>query len=91
MIGFMSVRRGDRVRRLLAESAVMDLYVVKVDEQLIYAALTDAIDPETQPGLVWTFDRATGIEEDEELDWGILKGRSGSRLVYVLPNERDMS
>lgn len=79
-IGFMAVKRGDRVRRMLADVAPMDLYVVKVDERLIYGALSESVDPED----CWTFDRATGVEEDEELGWGILKGISGSRLTEIL-------
>lgn len=80
VIGFMNVKRGDIVRRQLGGVVPMDLYVVKVDEKLIYAAVTEAIDPEKQPGEVWTFDRATGLEEDEELGWGIAQGHTGSAL-----------
>jgi hypothetical protein len=87
-IGFMAVKRGDRVRRMLADSIPMDLYVLKVDERLIYTSVSDAIDPDRNSGSVWTFDRATGIEEDEDLGWGIMQGISGSRLVQILKKEK---
>lgn len=83
-IGFMAVKRGDRVRRMLADTIPMDLYVVKVDERLIYATISESISPDNNSAPMWTFDRATGIEEDEQLGWGILRGVSGSRLVAVL-------
>lgn len=83
-IGFMAVKRGDRVRRMLADVVPMDLYVVKVDEKLIYASVSEAVDPVQSPGMVWTFDRATGMEEDEELGWGVRRGVSGSRLTQIL-------
>jgi len=78
-IGFMAVKKGDRVRRVLAESTSMDLDVVRVDERLIYCGA------EVNGAFAgWTFDRATGVEEDEDLGWGILKGTSGSRLTEIL-------
>jgi hypothetical protein len=83
-IGFMNVKPGDRVRRVLAEQVPMDLYVVKVDERLIYGALSGSVDPDKSSGSVWTFDRATGIEEDEDLGWGMRYGTTGSRLIGVL-------
>lgn len=84
-IGFMNVKRGDRVVRLLAETSPQQLYVVKVDERLIYAALSDSVDPDDGTGApVWTFDRATGVEEDDDLQWGMRYGITGSRLIEVL-------
>lgn len=29
---------------------------------------------------MWTFDRKTGAEEDEDLQWGVKYGRTGSTL-----------
>lgn len=31
-------------------------------------------------GLGWSFDRETGVEEDEDLQWGVKYGRTGSYL-----------
>ena len=78
-IGFMAVKKGDRVRRLLGGQVPMDLTVTHVDGRLIYAGaeLNGAF-------MGWTFDRATGIEEDEGLGWGVRHGKSGSRLVEIL-------
>lgn len=67
-VGFTHVQPGDTVVRLLAERVEMELLVDKVDEQLIHCG-------------AWTFDRVTGIEEDEELGWGVKFGASGSRLI----------
>lgn len=88
-IGFMAVKRGDRVRRMLADAVPMDLYVVRVDERLIYAALSESVSPTDEEAAVWTFDRATGIEEDEDLGWGILRGVSGSRLTEILSRKEE--
>ena len=72
---------GDRVRRLLSETVPMDLYVVKIDEKLIYCARTPG---ESDPGWIWTFDTTYGIEEDPDLGWGVESGITGSRLIGAL-------
>ena len=76
VIGFMNVKRGDIVRRMIGGEIPMDMIVLKVDERLIYAAPSSAVKPEEG----WTFDRATGLEEDDDLGWGIMKGKTGSAL-----------
>lgn len=32
----------------------------------------------------WTFDLATGVEVDDDLEWGPKYGQSGSRLIAVI-------
>ena len=71
----MHVKVGDIVLRMLAGEVPMKLRVTKVDELLIHCAALDA------PVDGWTFDRATGVEEDEDLRWGVRFGRTGSYLV----------
>lgn len=73
---FRSVEVGDTVTRMLGgEGGVeMKLKVTKVDENLIYCGFDD-------PAQAWTFDRATGIEEDPDLGWGVESGVTGSYLV----------
>lgn len=82
-VGFMNVKRGDKVTRLLAEKVPMELTVVRVDESLIWATSDGWVDknPDEEPGNFWTFDRATGVEEDDDLGWGVARGVTGSRLV----------
>lgn len=86
MEGFMHVKPGDRVLRLMAETAEMDLIVKQVGENLIWATLEEwlNLDPLDHPGNYWTFDRRTGVEEDPDLGWGLKYGVTGSRLVKVL-------
>jgi hypothetical protein len=66
---FFHVKAGDRVTRVMGGSIIMELLVTRVDDHLIHC------------GGGWTFDRETGIEEDEELGWGVRFGLTGSRLV----------
>jgi hypothetical protein len=42
------------------------------------------LDPDENPGNYWTFDRGTGVEEDEGLGWGVSFGATGSMLVNVV-------
>lgn len=70
---------GDRVTRLLAETALMELVVTKVDDELIYCGVPGT--PMMNPEHGWTFDRKTGYEVDEDLSWGPGHGITGSRLV----------
>jgi hypothetical protein len=65
---FEQVKIGDIVYRNLA-GTIMNLEVTNVDDTLIY----------TKGG--WTFDRKTGMEEDELLGWGVQFGITGSYLV----------
>ena len=55
---------------MLAGVARMELTVDRVDERLIHA----------KGG--WTFDRQTGAEVDEDLNWGPHYGVTGSFLVH---------
>ncbi len=66
---FEDVKVGDTVLRLLSDQNIpMHLKVTAVDDRLIHCG-------------PWTFDRGTGVEEDEELGWGVKFGRTGSRLA----------
>ena len=67
----MDIKVGDSVGRQLGEGgSIMWLTVTEVDDDLIYCNL-------------WTFDRKTGAEVDDELQWGPEYGRSGSFIVRV--------
>lgn len=68
MSDFLHLKAGDPVIRVLGESVRMPLIISEVTETQIICGL-------------WTFDRATGVEEDPELGWGVAFGKSGSRLV----------
>lgn len=67
----MNVKAGDTVLRNLA-GIPMKLRVTVVTAELIVCG-------------PWTFDRATGIEIDDELDWGPKYGRSGSYIRELAP------
>lgn len=73
---FSDVKVGDEVTRLLAGELPNRLKVKAVTETLIECEVPGF---PSAPG--WTFDRKTGIEEDDELGWGVKYGRTGSYLV----------
>ena len=68
---FTEVKEGWIVSRDMG-GAVMKLGVTSVDERFIYCGPI---------GFGWKFDRATGIEVDEDLGWGPQFGKVGSYLV----------
>lgn len=76
VVDFRDVKVGDTVTRMLGGQGgvEMQLTVTKVDEKLIYCGFAD-------PAQAWTFDRATGIEEDPDLGWGVESGVTGSYLI----------
>lgn len=65
---FRDLQVGDTVTRMLAGTIPMELTVTEVDDTLIHCG-------------PWTFDRATGVEEDSDLNWGVAYGVTGSFLV----------
>lgn len=74
MADFTHVKVGDIVTRMLGGKVPSKLTVTHVSHKLIHCATPDGTDE-------WTFDRATGVEEDTELRWGVKFGFSGSYLV----------
>ena len=73
---FSHIKVGDKVRRNLG-GVIMDLRCTELDAKFIYCGA---------PGIGWKFDRKTGGEVDEELEWGTknefgMTNRTGSRLV----------
>lgn len=64
---FTNIKVGDTVIRLLAESIRMELAVTAITDNRIICG-------------PWTFDRSTGGEIDEELEWDGVT-HSGSRLI----------
>lgn len=69
---FFDVKPGDMITRLFYGNE-MTLKVAAVDDTLIYA----------EGG--WTFDRATGFEEDAELGMGVAFGVTCSQLIKDKP------
>ena len=67
-MSFKDIKVGDLVIRLLAGKVPHKLKVTAVDDDLIVCG-------------AWTFDRETGVEEDDELGWGRKHGISGSYLT----------
>lgn len=65
---FEYVKPGDVVTRMLAGVVPMKLKVAAVTDKIIDCG--------------WTFDRITGAEIDEDLDWGPPPKHTGSYLVY---------
>jgi hypothetical protein len=66
---FSHIKVGDKVKRNLG-GVIMDLYCTERDAKFIYCGA---------PGIGWKFDRHTGSEVDEELEWDNV--RTGSRLM----------
>lgn len=65
---FKHVKVGDIVHRDFS-GKIYQIRMTAVDDKLITA------------GMGWQFDRETGVEEDEVLQWGVKYGRTGSRIV----------
>lgn len=61
---------GDTVTRMLAGSLPMELKITELTDTLIVCG-------------PWTFDRKTGAEIDEDLDWGPPPKRTGSYLKEI--------
>jgi len=67
----MDIKVGDKVGRQMGnDGPIMWLTVTEVDDELIHCNL-------------WPFDRKTGAEVDDDLQWGPAYGRSGSFIVRV--------
>jgi hypothetical protein len=83
--------QGDTVIRLIAGELEMPMRVLKVEAELISCTPLD-LDPDDalERGLIWTFDRTTGIEVDDGLEWGPRWQRTGSELVATNPDEREL-
>jgi hypothetical protein len=70
-VSTMDIKVGDRVGRQMGnDGPIMWLTVTDVDEEIIHCNL-------------WTFDRETGAEIDDKLQWGPKYGRTGSFIVRV--------
>lgn len=81
----MDVKEGDKVVRLIGGGKVwMTMRVVKVTEDRIICAADNPPAPIPDEALdeLWQFDKATGVEEDEYLGWGVKFGVTGS---YIKP------
>lgn len=73
---------GDRVERWMGSGDQAQMWmlmeVVDVREKVVECAAVEPHGALRRFG--WTFDRATGAEEDEDLQWGVAHGRTGSYL-----------
>lgn len=74
--GYLKV--GDTVTRMVGDGPFMQMKVTAVTEDLITCAAIH------KDGRLfygdWTFDRATGVEEDADLGWGVKYGVTGTYL-----------
>ena len=79
MANFFHLKSGDRVLRLI-DGRLMAMVVREVCPTVIIcdACLGDGVLPGG-----WEFDRETGIEEDEELGWGVKYSKSGSVSLFL--------
>lgn len=77
------LKPGDITICLLAGTIPMPMRVLRVDRDVIYCGPGQATAALATPrGYVWTFDRATGAEIDDDLCWGPRYGITGSFLVF---------
>lgn len=67
---------GEIVTRMLAGSVPMQLRISRVTETSLFCKPPDAPDFPDE----WEFDKATGAEIDDYLQWGPKFGRTGSFL-----------
>ncbi|OAI41263.1 hypothetical protein AYO40_03520 [Planctomycetaceae bacterium SCGC AG-212-D15] len=70
------IKPGDIVLRAVGESVMMAMKVTGITEDLIICGS-------------WKFDRETGMEEDEDLGWGVAHGRTGTKLVLANKHDND--
>jgi hypothetical protein len=76
---FEHLKIGDRVDRYHGSGFFMEMEVVDHSNNLIVCAAITA----DGKGLVmggWTFDTKTGAEEDQDLEWGVKYGATGTYL-----------
>lgn len=79
---FKDLKVGDRVhRRMGHDGPTMEMQVVKVTDDLIECGAVNKDGSIEKLG--WTFDRETGVEEDEELGWGKKFGVTGTYLERI--------
>lgn len=66
------IKVGDKVTRTLAGTVKMELFVTEITDSTIICGW-------------WTFDKSTGAEIDEDLDWGPPPKMTGS--VIEIPKD----
>ncbi len=73
----MTLKVGDKVMRMLGgpKGVPHELWVTSITDTEIYCG-------------AWTFDRATGVEIDEDLGWGPKHGVTGSYLILDPTREK---
>lgn len=80
MTQIKDLKKGDKVKRVIGpdDEAWMDGTVMQVLTHVVVVAMpgTEGWPPEQ----LWTFDRETGAEEDETLQWGVKYGVTGSKI-----------
>lgn len=95
-VGFMDITQlkpGDFVTRLLANTIPVPMRVVRVDDIVVCCTQRDIpSEVALRRGLIWTFDKETGAEIDDDLGWGPAHGVTGSQLLPTAgPLARDHS
>ncbi len=86
----MALKEGDKVIRLLGGDLKMPMRVVKVTKDRIFCnAIKASPIPDGALDDLWQFDRATGVEEDASLGWGVSFGRTGSFLSEPIMENDD--
>lgn len=78
-MSFDYLKVGDRVKRYHGSGFFMDMEIVEIKDNLLVCAAVE----KKGGGLFmggWTFDIETGMEVDEDLEWGPKHGGSGTYL-----------
>lgn len=81
------LKKGDKCIRNLAGIPMLG-YVMEVEEKVLKFASYDTMHWPIDE--LWTFDRETGAEEDEVLEWGVRFGRTGSVLILKEWTDEDL-
>lgn len=83
-MAFEHLKAGDRVDRYLGgDKFFMEMEVVEIRGNLLVCAAVHREKDGTITGLFrggWTFDRKTGVEEDDDMEWGVKYGATGTYL-----------
>jgi hypothetical protein len=82
-MNFEHLKVGDRVDRYHGSGFFMEMEVVEIRGNLLVCAAVHKDKDGKDDGLFkgrWTFDRNSGVEEDDDLHWGIKYGATGTYL-----------
>lgn len=79
MSSLQHLKVGDRIDRYHGGGFMIEMEVTEITDKLLICAAVSAQDGSLFYG-EWAFDRETGMEEDDDLHWGVKYGKTGTYL-----------